>query len=107
MILFTSACTTQVYHPAKTEPEMRADIKLCSDEAHRKHWLDSVAALYHAYDCLDAKGYTRAQAIAGSKTAPVRAPAPAPAVVKTAPVEACRVPCSDPAWRKSPRRRSF
>jgi hypothetical protein len=84
------SCATQVYHPTKSEIEMQADIQLCSDEANRKFWMDSIAALYNAYDCLEAKGYTRAQSSAGER---VEKAVAAGAKTKGAPVEACRVPC--------------
>ena len=54
-----AGCATQVSHPTKSESEMRADIKLCTDKANSKYWMDPIAALYNAYDCLEAKGYKR------------------------------------------------
>ncbi len=58
---FWQAGTTKVYNPNKTAAQQQADIAFCSDEANRKFWMDSIAALYNAYDCLEAKGYTREQ----------------------------------------------
>jgi hypothetical protein len=53
------ACTATVYHPTKNNSEMQADVRLCTRESNRRYWMDPVAALYHAYDCLEAKGYSR------------------------------------------------
>jgi hypothetical protein len=58
-LLCLSACATEVYHPTKTEAEMRVDIKACTDWANRKYWMDPVAALLNAYDCLEEKGYKK------------------------------------------------
>jgi len=88
-----SACAAQVSHPTKSEPEMRADIKLCTDHANHRFWMDPLAALYNAYDCLEAKGYQRGhtglarqveQALGERRTGP------------PAPVQPCRVPCRAP-----------
>jgi hypothetical protein len=92
LILLAPACATQVYHPTKTAAEMQADIKLCSDGANRRFWMDPVAALYNAYDCLEAKGYSRAQAEAGKKVER----AVARSRKGLAPGEVCRVPCRTP-----------
>ena len=92
LILLAPACATKVYHPSKSPPEMQADIKFCSDEANRRFWMDPVAALYNAYDCLEAKGYSRAQAEADKKVER--------AVTRgrrgLAPGEVCQVPCRPP-----------
>lgn len=53
------ACTATVYHPTKSGAEMQADVDLCSRQANRRYWMDPIAALYNAYDCLEAKGYSR------------------------------------------------
>jgi len=53
------ACTATVYHPTKNNAEMQADVRLCTRESNRRYWMDPVAALYHAYDCLETKGYSR------------------------------------------------
>ena len=88
--VFLAACAAQVSHPTKSEPEMRADIKLCTDQANRKYWMDPIAALYNAYDCLEARGYKRERkglsteverAMGESRSQPRPPPAP------------CKVPC--------------
>ena len=53
------ACTASVYHPTKSASEMQADVDLCTHAANRRYWMDPIAALYNAYDCLEAKGYSR------------------------------------------------
>jgi hypothetical protein len=82
-------CATAVYHPQKTEVEMQADVSLCTSAANKKYWMDPIAALLNAYDCLDAKGYSRknkdfAQQVRGAmdNKPEVREPA-----------QPCRVPC--------------
>ena len=60
-LLLLCACTASVYHPTKSEEEMRADVASCTDAANRRYWMDPVAALYNAYDCLEARGYQRDQ----------------------------------------------
>ncbi len=88
-MLIAPSCATKVYHSAKSEPEMQADIKLCSDQANRKFWMDAIAALYHAYDCLEAKGYERAQTVGGNNVQrAVRA-----SRKKLGPGDVCQVPC--------------
>ena len=87
------SCTTQVYHPDKSNPEMLADIDLCSDQANRKFWMDSIAALYHAYDCLEAKGYKRIQATSAPK---VQRAVATSRQRMLGPGEVCRVPCRRP-----------
>jgi hypothetical protein len=54
-----AACTAQVSHPTKTLAEQQADVGLCTREANHKYWMDPVAALLNAYDCLEAKGYRK------------------------------------------------
>jgi hypothetical protein len=98
-----AACTAQVTHPTKGVIEQQADIDFCTREANHKFWMDPIAALLHAYDCLEAKGYKRVNKALRAKvqqtvgpTAP-RPPRPADAAVPAAPapksVEPCRVPC--------------
>ncbi len=89
VMLLAPSCATKVYHSTKSEPEMQADIRLCSDQANRKFWMDAIAALYHAYDCLEEKGYERGRAAAGNK---VRR-AVAASRKRLRPGEVCRVPC--------------
>ncbi|HEX8191320.1 MAG TPA: hypothetical protein VF552_00325, partial [Allosphingosinicella sp.] len=55
------ACTASVYHPTKSAGEMQADVNLCTRESNRRYWMDPIAALYNAYDCLEAKGYSRSR----------------------------------------------
>jgi hypothetical protein len=59
LLLSLSACATAVYHPQKSEAEMQADVSLCTTAANDKYWMDPIAALLNAYDCLEAKGYSR------------------------------------------------
>ncbi|MDP9415090.1 MAG: hypothetical protein M3Q08_13615 [Pseudomonadota bacterium] len=89
LTLLAPSCATRVYHSTKSEPEMQADIRLCSDQANRKFWMDAIAALYHAYDCLEAKGYQRAQAVVGNKVQR----AVAAGRKRLGAGEVCRVPC--------------
>ncbi|HEY5722774.1 MAG TPA: hypothetical protein VIT45_10675 [Allosphingosinicella sp.] len=85
-----AACAAQVSHPTKSEPEMRADIKLCTDRANDKYWMDPIAALYNAYDCLEAKGYKRERK--GLATEVERAMGEGRSQPK-APPTPCKVPC--------------
>ncbi|HEX9933004.1 MAG TPA: hypothetical protein VGB08_09205 [Allosphingosinicella sp.] len=55
------ACTANVYHPTKTAAEMQADVDSCTATANGRYWMDPVAALYRAYDCLEARGYQRSE----------------------------------------------
>jgi hypothetical protein len=109
--LALAACTAQVTHPTKPLAEQQADIDFCTREANRKYWMDPIAALYHAYDCLEAKGYQRVNKALAAKVqqtvgptaprpprpadAPVPPPAPAPArpAPKPGVVEPCKIPC--------------
>ena len=99
--LALAACTAQVTHPTKSISEQQVDIDFCTHEANRKYWMDPIAALLHAYDCLEAKGYKRTNKTVAAKvrqtvgpTAP-RPPKPAGATAPEpkAPVGPCRVPC--------------
>jgi hypothetical protein len=107
--LLLAACAAQVTHPTKSLAEQRADIDFCTREANHKFWMDPIAALYHAYDCLEAKGYQKVRTNMAAQvqqtvgpTAPrppqpaaSAAPSPAPAP-KPGTVEPCRVPCKPP-----------
>jgi hypothetical protein len=85
-----AGCAAQVSHPTKSEPEMRADIRGCTREANHKYWMDPVAALYNAYDCLEAKGYRREHGdLAGQVEQAMGQSRPQP----KGPARACRVPC--------------
>ena len=96
LMTLLAGCTAKVTHPTKSVAEMEVDIDQCTDQSSRKYWMDPVAALYNAYDCLEAKGYQRShkdlaarveQAIEG--TGP-RAKAKAQ---PKAPSMPCPVPC--------------
>jgi hypothetical protein len=54
-----TACTAQVSHPTKTLAEQQVDVDFCTRHANHKYWMDPVAALLNAYDCLEAKGYRK------------------------------------------------
>ena len=84
------ACTASVYHPTKSGEEMQADVDLCTREANRRYWMDPVAALYNAYDCLEAKGYQRDQ---GDLAARVERALGEEPPRRSRPKEPCRVPC--------------
>ena len=58
-LLLAGGCATNVTHPTRNSAQMRADVATCSDRAHARFQLDPVAALYNAYDCLEAMGYQR------------------------------------------------
>lgn len=59
LVLGLAACTAQVSHPTKSLSEQQVDVDFCTREANRKYWMDPVAALLNAYDCLEAKGYRK------------------------------------------------
>jgi len=88
--LLAAGCATQVYNPEKSEAEQKADIAFCSAEANRKFWMDSIAALYNAYDCLEAKGYRREQPAFEAEVERALGGAPPK---KPEPAKPCRVPC--------------
>jgi hypothetical protein len=91
--LLAAGCATKVYNPNKTAAEQAADIRYCSAEANRKYWMDSIAALYNAYDCLEARGYSRDQNGLGAQLDRALGGAPA---TKPGPVLPCAVPCRRP-----------
>ena len=78
---------------------MQADVQFCKAEANRRFYLDPVAALYHAYGCLDAKGYQRGSVVippeVGRALVGSSAPTP-PAQQARQPVKPCTVPCRKP-----------
>jgi hypothetical protein len=90
-LLALPACAAHVTHPTKTTAEMQVDIDLCTREANHRYWMDPIAALYNAYDCLEAKGYqrdgaeltTKVDEAMGGKAARAKEPA-----------RPCRVPCT-------------
>ena len=59
LALGVAACTAQVSHPTKTLAEQQVDVDFCTSEANRKYWMDPIAALLNAYDCLEARGYRK------------------------------------------------
>lgn len=93
--MLLSACAAQVSHPTKTLAEQQVDIDTCTDAANDKYWMDPIAALYNAYDCLEAKGYQRGNKAVAAKVE--RAVKERPARPGTGePPKPCRVPCRDP-----------
>ena len=92
LLLFTltGGCAAQVTHPTKSLADMQVDIDGCTTAANRKYWMDPVAALYNAYDCLEDKGYERADADVSARVKKAVSQAPAPAEGSLP----CRVPCS-------------
>jgi hypothetical protein len=91
-LLIVAACApAQVTHPTKTAGQMQVDIDMCSKQAKRDYWMDPIAALYHAYDCLEAKGYQRDSKHISSQIE--RALGEAPKRPK-APAAPCKVPCT-------------
>ena len=94
-ILCLAACTAKVSHPTKSLAEQQVDIDYCTQWANHKYWMDPIAALYNAYDCLEAKGYRRGQKdLAGQVEQALgegqRARQPRP------PNQPCAVPCGKP-----------
>jgi hypothetical protein len=92
LLLLAGGCTTKVYNPNKTAAQQQADIAFCSDQANRKFWMDSIAALYNAYDCLEAKGYTREQPALAAELERAFGGTPPK---KPGPVLPCKVPCRE------------
>ncbi len=90
MLAPLAACATAVYHPTKTEAEMRADVNLCTDTANDKYWFDALAALREAHGCLEAKGYSRANT---RLSADVQKASRERQQKPSQPVLPCRVPC--------------
>lgn len=88
--LLLAACTAQVTNPAKTLAEQQADIDFCTRSANHKYWMDPIAALLHAYDCLEAKGYKRTNAGVSSQVESAVRGKDRPA---SRPAQPCRVPC--------------
>jgi hypothetical protein len=85
-----AACAAQVSNPNKTLAEQQVDISFCTKQAHHQYWMDPIAALYHAYDCLEAKGYKRSDrdfATQVERAFGERPPQP------QAPAQPCRIPC--------------
>ncbi|MFN3389720.1 MAG: hypothetical protein ACK40O_12410 [Allosphingosinicella sp.] len=91
-LLLVPGCAAQVTHPTKSVAEMQADIDLCTDQANRKYWMDPIAALYNAYDCLEAKGYERDRNDMAGKVEKALGEAPARETERRK-AEPCKVPC--------------
>ena len=86
-------CTAQVTHPTKSLAEMEVDIDRCTDDANRKYWMDPVAALYNAYDCLEARGYRRSHKDLAARVEQAIEGREPPSAEGAAPAAPCRVPC--------------
>ena len=98
LLLCLAGCATAVSHPTKSEAEMKVDIKGCTDWANRKYWMDPIAALYNAYDCLEAKGYRRGNSGLETK---VQNAVNEDRVKNDKPILPCRVPCAPQRKRGS------
>lgn len=86
-----AGCTASVTHPTKSPSEMQADIDDCTSRANRRYWMDPVAALYRAYDCLEDRGYQRDERDFSARVERAlgeRGPPP-----PEGPRAPCRVPC--------------
>jgi hypothetical protein len=90
LALPAAACAAHVTHPSKSAAEMDADVAACQSEANERYWMDPVAALYNAYDCLEAKGYQRDEKDLAARVDRAFGSAPAK---KREPARPCRVPC--------------
>jgi hypothetical protein len=93
--LLLAGCQAKVSHPTKTLAEQQVDIQGCTSAANDKYWMDPIAALLNAYDCLEAKGYQRGNADVSARVEQAvknGRPVPAPG----APPQPCRVPCKAP-----------
>lgn len=89
LFLALAGCTASVYHATNTPAQMQADVRECSRRANSRYWMDPVAALYRAYDCLEARGYRRDE---GDFSAQVeRAVGERPPEIRSR--TPCRVPC--------------
>jgi hypothetical protein len=93
--LLLAGCQAKVSHPTKTLAEQQVEIKQCTDTANDKYWMDPIAALYNAYDCLEAKGYQRGDAAVAAKVkkAVAEGPRTDPTKRPVEPGKPCRVPC--------------
>jgi hypothetical protein len=92
--LLAACAPARVTHPTKTAAQMQVDIDLCTRKANQDYWMDPIAAMYHAYDCLEAKGYQRDQTHISSQVE--RAFGGAPKRVDPSPAQPCAVPCRKP-----------
>jgi hypothetical protein len=89
--LLLAGCAARVSHPTKSLAEQQVDIEACTDASNHKYWMDPVAALLNAYDCLEAKGYQRGNKAVAAKVE--KAVRDRPARPGTEPPAPCRVPC--------------
>ncbi len=95
--LLLSACApAKVTHPTKTAAQMQVDINICTKQANSDYWMDPVAAMYHAYDCLEAKGYQRDGAHFSSQVERALGEAPKTPKTPKGPAAPCAVPCRKP-----------
>ena len=92
VFVLIAACAAKVTHPTKTAVQMQADIDLCTTEANRTYWMDPVAAMYNAYDCLEAKGYQRDSAHISTQVEKALGEAPAKKKPQRL-AKPCAVPC--------------
>jgi hypothetical protein len=92
LLFLLAGCAAHVSHPTKSVEEMRSDIDLCSDQANHKYWMDPIAALYNAYDCLEAKGYRRNEGDTAAKVEKALGESRARRT-QEAPPKPCLVPC--------------
>ncbi|MDB5694315.1 MAG: hypothetical protein JWO81_3378 [Alphaproteobacteria bacterium] len=90
LLVALAACAAQVSNPSKTLAEQQADIGFCTKQARHKYWMDPIAALYHAYDCLEAKGYRRSDKDFATQVDRAFGERPSQ---PPAPVQPCRIPC--------------
>ena len=93
-IALLAACApARVSHPTKTAAQMQVDISICSRQAKHDYWMDPIAALYHAYDCLEAKGYQRDSKHISSQIERALGEAPKRPKEPPTPAAPCKVPC--------------
>ena len=90
LALLLGGCATEVWHPTKSDAEMRADIDQCTDAANDKYWMDPIAALLNAQDCLEAKGYRKGKSGLAEE---VERTVHEDRVKKKQPTQPCAVPC--------------
>lgn len=93
LALLAACAPARVSHPTKTAAQMQVDINICSKQAKQDYWMDPIAALYHAYDCLEAKGYQRDSRHISSQIERALGEAPKRPKGPPAPAAPCRVPC--------------
>jgi hypothetical protein len=96
--LVLAGCAAKVSHPTKSLAEQQVDIDRCTEAANDKYWMDPIAALYNAYDCLEALGYQRGNADVAAKVerAVNERPRSDPPRTPAEPRQPCRVPCRKP-----------